>query len=307
MVPIKSEKVKINPKIVAVYWVFNPDIKILTLSLKNLVSEVSEIIILDNGSKNIDELRKLVSKLYPYKIEVVELKKNLGVKALNIGISRAIEKGADWVLLMDDDSIYPASALKEIIRAYNVLCRYKNDVCNKIGVISLPTWMNRETKSIFKTYHYTWQFSGSLIKVDVIKKHNLSINEEFFVDIADLEFFGKIHSLGYITIHFMHGMLIHKSGRKIQLPYILKPWKKRIWTSYTPWRYYMRVRNSIAVLRQGYWDPYNALRDLFLSGLVLTIMYGFRTFIRTFTLGVAHGLFGKLGYLDPKLLQSEER
>jgi rhamnosyltransferase len=299
--------VKINPKIVSVWWIFNPDIKILALSLKNLINDVNEIIIVDNGSKNIDELRKLVSRFCSYKIELVELKKNLGVKALNIGMSKAIEKGADWVLLMDDDSIYPPGALKEIIRYYNILCRYENDLCNRIAIISLPTWINKETKSIFIIYYYSWQFSGSLIKVDVIKKHNLSINEDFFVDIADHEFFGKIHSLGYITIHYTRSMLIHKSGREIQLPYLLKPWKKRIWRFYTPWRYYMRVRNSIAILREGYWNPYDALRDLFLSGLVLIIMCGFRTFTRTFTLGVAHGLFGKLGYLDPMLLSSRER
>jgi hypothetical protein len=48
-------------KIIAIYWVFNPDVKVLRLSLRNLIDDVDEIIIVDNGSRNIKELKELAT------------------------------------------------------------------------------------------------------------------------------------------------------------------------------------------------------------------------------------------------------
>jgi len=298
-----------KPKIIAIYWAFNPNVKVLRLSLRNLIDDVDEIIIVDNGSRNIKELKELATEFIPSKVNIVELRRNLGVKALNIGITIAIKKGADWVLLMDDDSIYPKDILRNIMLAYNVLCKHKNDLCDKITVISLPYWkfnQLRETFVIFKNQHI---FSGSLIKVDNIKKYNLYINESFFVDMADVELYERIHKLGMLTIYYTRGQLIHHLGRHIYLPRLLKPWVRREWSIYTPWRYYMILRNLIILVIK--YRMLRLIRDVFLSmilfGIPLIIVYGFKSWFKAFTLGIAHGLFRKLGYLDPALLNSRER
>jgi len=298
-----------KPKIIAIYWAFNPDVKVLRLSLRNLINDVDEIIIVDNGSRNIKELKELAAEFIPGKVNIIELRRNLGVKALNIGMTIAIKKGADWVLLMDDDSIYPKGTLGNIMLAYDVLCKYKNDLCDKITVISLPYWkfnQLRETFVIFKNPHI---FSGSLIKVDNIKKHNLYINESFFVDMADVELYERIHKLGMLTIYYTRGQLIHNPGRHIYLPRLLKPWVRREWYIYTPWRYYMILRNLIIlVIRYG---MLRLTKDVFLFmillGIPLIIVYGFKSWFKAFILGIAHGLFRKHGYLNPALLNSGER
>jgi hypothetical protein len=64
-----------EPKIIAVYWSFNPDVRILKLSLRNLINDVNEIIIVDNGSKNIEELRKLIAEFSSYKINKEKLRR----------------------------------------------------------------------------------------------------------------------------------------------------------------------------------------------------------------------------------------
>ena len=243
-----------KPKIIAIYWTFNPDVKVLRLSLRNLINDIDEIIIVDNGSKNIKELKELATEFIPGKVNIVELGRNLGVKALNTGIRKAVEQGADWVLLMDDDSIYPANTLRKVLLAYNILCKYKHDLCSKVGVISLPIWRCK-TNSTLVIYYYTWQFSGSLIKIELFKLYNIFIDEKLFLDMADHKFYDTIHKLRYITIHYTRSKLLHKSGREIILPMMLRPWRKRAWRVYTPWRYYMRVRNSIILLRDCFWDP----------------------------------------------------
>jgi len=299
----------VKPKIIAIYWAFNPDVKVLRLSLRNLIDEADEIIIVDNGSRNVKELKELATEFIPGKVNIVELRRNLGVKALNIGITVALKKGADWVLLMDDDSIYPKGTLRNIMIAYDVLCKYKNDLCDKITVISLPYWKFDQrgvTFVIFKNPHI---FSGSLIKVDNIKKHNLYVNESFFVDMADVELYNRIHRLGILTIFYTRGQLIHHPGRHIYLPRLLKPWVRREWSIYTPWRYYMILRNLIILVIK--YRMLRLVREVFhyaiLLGIPLIMVYGFKSWFKAFTLGTAHGLCRKLGYLDPALLNSRER
>jgi len=46
---------------------------------------------------------------------------------------------------------------------------------------------------------------------------------------------------------------------------------------------------------------------MILLGIPLIMVYGFKSWFKAFTLGIAHGLFRKLGYLDPALLNSRER
>jgi len=54
-----------KPKIIAIYWAFNPDVKVLRLSLRNLIDDVDEIIIVDNGSRNVKKLKELATEFIP--------------------------------------------------------------------------------------------------------------------------------------------------------------------------------------------------------------------------------------------------
>ena len=60
-----------KPKIIAIYWAFNPNVKVLRLSLRNLIDDVDEIIIVDNGSRNIKELKELATEFIPGKVNIV--------------------------------------------------------------------------------------------------------------------------------------------------------------------------------------------------------------------------------------------
>ena len=64
-----------KPKIIAIYWTFNPDIKVFRLSLRNLINDIDEIIIVDNGSKNIKELKELATEFIPGKVNIAELRR----------------------------------------------------------------------------------------------------------------------------------------------------------------------------------------------------------------------------------------
>lgn len=72
-------------------------------SLEKLSYSNYEIIIIDNGSK--DDSVNTILGLYPH-VALIETKKNLGfAEGNNVGIRYAIEKGAQYFLLLNNDTI----------------------------------------------------------------------------------------------------------------------------------------------------------------------------------------------------------
>jgi GT2 family glycosyltransferase len=89
-----------------------------------------DIIVIDNGSLTEEEPRKLKETFDSnnVRLKVVELKRNLGfANANNIGIRIALQNGAEYVLLLNNDTIVDPKFLKEMINAA------KKD--HKIGVL----------------------------------------------------------------------------------------------------------------------------------------------------------------------------
>lgn len=74
-----------------------------------------DIFVLDNGKQEIPPM-------YPPNIHIYESKTNLGVaKSWNYLINRAIQKGFEWFLVLNDDIIFTMQPhdLKAIIKKYN--------------------------------------------------------------------------------------------------------------------------------------------------------------------------------------------
>ena len=100
-----------KPNIVAIIVTYHPDINLLSKQIDLLTPQVTETILVDNGSScdvndwNNQREQKVVS--------VITLGDNRGIAAAhNKGIEWAKNRGADYVLLMDQDSL-PAPNLVE--------------------------------------------------------------------------------------------------------------------------------------------------------------------------------------------------
>jgi GT2 family glycosyltransferase len=78
-----------------------------------------EIIVVDNGSSRSEQLglRKLEEMYGINVVRVIELKRNLGfANANNVGIRIALHNGAEYVLLLNNDTIVDPNFLKEMIK-----------------------------------------------------------------------------------------------------------------------------------------------------------------------------------------------
>ena len=84
-------------------------------SLRKITYPNYEVIVIDNGSKG-DDARILGEKFGSY-INLIQNDKNYGfAKGCNIGIKDALTRGADYVLLLNNDTVVVPDFLEELVK-----------------------------------------------------------------------------------------------------------------------------------------------------------------------------------------------
>jgi GT2 family glycosyltransferase len=100
--------------IVVVTWNGLRDTLDCLVTLRRLDYTNYQVVLVDNGS--LDGTLETVRRCFP-EIEVIANAANTGyVHANNQGITRALERGADWILLLNNDVIMEPGALAEMVR-----------------------------------------------------------------------------------------------------------------------------------------------------------------------------------------------
>jgi len=165
-------------KLAAIIVTYNPEIDRFKDVINSIVNQVDFIIIVDNGSKNINDIKEICS--IKSNIEIIENDINYGIgKALNIGIEK-LKNNYDWILTLDQDSII----LVNIIDIINDITKIYDK--NMIGLIYLNTKdENKKTK-----YDETTKkpiISGSIINSKIFSL-GIVYREEFFMDQIDFDF-----------------------------------------------------------------------------------------------------------------------
>ena len=88
-------------KIIAIIVLYKPNIDLMNKVLLSINTQVNNIILINNGCEKYD-----FSNFD--NIESINLGDNFGIAyAQNRGIEKALKLGADYVLLSDQDTIYP--------------------------------------------------------------------------------------------------------------------------------------------------------------------------------------------------------
>ncbi|MFH1551503.1 MAG: glycosyltransferase family 2 protein [bacterium] len=204
-------------------------------SLKNNDYPNYKVVIVDNDSK-----RK--PQTHDSKIKIIYNNKNLGFSGgNNVGIKYALENGADYILLLNNDTIVSKNFLSEMIEV--------GESNKKFGLIGSKIYFYSDTKKIWfaggqvhlinnkKHWLYnrgvmrgcgeidkgqydepkiqeTEYITGCclLIKKEVIKKIGL-IPEEYFVYYEDTDWSFKARKAGYKCIFAPTAKIWHKGSR----------------------------------------------------------------------------------------------
>ncbi|WP_130803783.1 glycosyltransferase family 2 protein [Acinetobacter ihumii] len=258
--------------IYAVVVTFNPNIS----NLENLIKDVSinsiNLILIDNGSDNQDDIKILKNN---YSIDTIFLKQNLGIAAAqNIGINYCIDNNVGYIIFFDQDSTIDSNFIFHLYADYKSLV----DQGIAVGLIG-PKYIDPRFNFIYSVNDVTKYgilkkinlnemsettsvklliSSGSLIAVDTIKKVGL-LRENYFIDCVDTEWCFRIESLGFKNFVSKNAMMYHTIGDNLVT---LGPFKSPL---HSPFRRYFIIRNSFYMLKESHIPVLFSFRMIFFS------------------------------------------
>ncbi len=293
-------------KIFAVVVLYNPDMEIVESQYNSLYDQVNHIVYVDNGSSNIKELEeKFFEKIQDRgKLTLIKNKENMGLGfAHNQGISYSKKENADYVLILDHDSVLKDGFTKSL------LASYLSSSETKIGAIG-PIYINEETKEIYPITKYIGPFikriipktnlveasclisSGSLIPIKVLDAVGC-MNEDLFVDYIDIDWSYRARNKGYKLYANPNAVMNHKIGDKR-----ISVFGRKI-SMHSPLRRYYLTRNSIYMLTRPYISFGYKLRETVFNTariIVFTILSNDRKSYLKYSLrGLLDGLRGRYG------------
>jgi rhamnosyltransferase len=290
--------------IVAVVVTYQPALEILEQLLDALISQVDSVVVVDNGSH--PDLAAWNSEHDTHAVEVLLLGENRGIAAAqNVGIRWARNRGAGFVLLMDQDSIPAPDMVEKLISTiseqplpaaagprYLDVRQDNPPPFIRIRDLRLERCACATDESITSVDYLI--ASGCLIPMSVLDKVG-GMRDNFFIDYVDIEWGLRarhhgFQSYGVCSAHMQHSIGDHPIaffGKNIPL--------------HSPLRHYYHFRNAVLL----YKEPWVPLNWKLVDGWRLILKYVFYSLFakprmahwRMMTLGVWHGLAGKAGKL----------
>lgn len=237
-------------------------------------------------------------------VEWVQLSCNEGIAyAQNIGIAKAREQGAEFVLLMDQDSI-PAqdmvaelrSAILSLPDAAAVGPVYMSEHQNEASIFTRVEGFRRVSAACDASHPLVKTdaliASGCLIPMSVLDTVG-DMREDLFIDYVDTEWGLRAKSMGFSSYAVHSAKMSHQLGiRAIEF-------MGRSMIVHSPLRRYYQYRNAILLYKMKHipfdWKVIDAYR-LFIRAVFYACTNAPRwQNIKMMSLGLWHGVLGKTG------------
>lgn len=229
-------------KILAGITLFEPDIKRLDENLKAILSQVDEVVCIENGSKNVEVIEKFINEKYP-EVVLIKNQSNLGIaKALNQIFSYGKNEGYEWVLTLDQDSISPSGMIEE----YMYVLSKAAEENIQVGIVS-PVVVDRN-------FDIEIHEKSNANRCEVIDKCITSASftsvkaweevggfwEYLFIDFVDHDFCAKCQKAQIIILQANRVQLLHELGNGVHHKFL----GRRVTAlNHSAFRKYYMVRN----------------------------------------------------------------
>ena len=219
-------------KTICILVTHNPEINHLKAVCRSININKSELIIIDNASKNYAEIRSSLPEA-----NIIKQNENLGIaKAQNIGIENALRMGYHYLWFSDQDTLYEKDFLFLIFKHISDLEKEKI----KFAAIG-PAYTNAEDDYTYPFVRINKKFEyfnpknqlcecSQLISSGTIMPQESILNigyfrQDFFIDYVDLEWCWrainkgyKIYGAGNIKIkHYLGDKTIKLFNRNIHI------------------------------------------------------------------------------------------
>ncbi len=222
----------------------------------------ADVLVIDNASD--DNTPQILRSIKHPRIRLIRNDRNLGVgTALNQGLRQAREYGADWMMVLDQDSLLTFDTLQKLLDAANMLlhrsCRPLSALFPTVRCKSFPdvhhdpmNWTGSGFKNVVPSEAQgtgtlwipvdTSISSGALYRREALEA-NGGFNEGYFIDFVDHECHLRLRRAGYGLWWVRDAEIFHELGA------IQKMTDTGLWIEHAPFRYYYMARNMV----RGYW------------------------------------------------------
>jgi rhamnosyltransferase len=295
--------------IVSVVVTYNPEPERFKALLASALPQIDRVVIVDNGSKAyaLEWIRRLI---LPERVELIELGLNVGIAAAqNVGIRRARDLGAAYVLLFDHDSIPEERMVETLmdvvlekdsqgIKVAAVGPRYFDERQN-----NPPPFIEVKGLRVIRHACVTGQncvpvsyviASGSLIPLKTLDAVG-DMREDLFIDYVDIEWGLRAATMGYQTFGVCNALMQHDLG-DAPLTFM-----RRSIPLHSPLRHYYLFRNAVLLYQQKNlpfkWKLGDAGRLLLKFGFYALYGEPRLAHIKMMSLGLFHGVCGRSGPL----------
>ncbi len=296
-----------KPKVIAVVPTFGPDVD-LVARLGAIAGQVHSVLVIDDGSAA--DASPVLDALEASGIEVIRNPSNRGIAAaLNTGASLALQRGADFVLTIDQDTELVDDYIDVCVSAFTrpsarervgVVCA---DIINRAP--SIPEAYTDDGLGIVREAIQ----SGFVISRECLTACGL-FDSRLFIDAVDTEFCLRIAGRGFVTVIVPGTRIVHTLGEEVPFrPFGRQQIRGGVPATYEyhkPFRRYFIVRNNVDLYFRYFrtrpeWVRSSIRREI--NPTVKSIVsgpYRGRELLSVIA-GIAHGVIRRRGPLSPAL------
>lgn len=240
-----------NTRVIAVFSSFRPNETLLE-HVQSAMTQVREVVVVDDGSD--EQCTPLLTSIERAGAKVIRQPANLGIAAaMNKGFDVAKELSAEFVVAFDQDSQVPEGFIDALVNEYDRATERGLNVA-----MVAPEWYSETRQTHDQTVggvliSYAPIQSGLLMPMKVIEELGTQ-REDFFIDLVETEYYFRARTKGYEAVcapglklphGFGHRLYVHFFGKRMHK----RNGKPRMVALSSPFRYYYRARNRVALNR----------------------------------------------------------
>ena len=223
------------------------------------------VLVIENGSG--DNSAEKLEVLDGDRVEVQALDVNLGFMAgVNIGFRRALERGDEFVWMLNNDALVPPGTLSSLVRVAESGPRIglvspliaTLDGPRRItfagGVVSLKLALYDETADLAEAAEWRRKYPGAelvvgtamLVRTAMIREIGL-LDERFFMYYDDMDYCARAQAAGYGIVVDERSTIYHHEKNKNTNPLEMKPhfWYYNAKNALRFWRKHLRLLGSL--------------------------------------------------------------
>ena len=227
-------------KVLALIVLYNPDMNRLNQNIEAVSLQVDEVVLVDNGSDNIDEVKNNIKN----SVTFIYNDKNVGIaRALNEGFEYAIKNEYDWVLTLDQDSV-TEKHLVEIYKKYLHLPDIGMLTCNFVDRNSDIILEEEQQKEYYTVSRCIT--SASFCSVEAYIKSG-GFDDYMFIDYVDHDYSAKMYKNNYKIYRINYDGLLHEIGHTKVYHFL---GLRAVSTNHSAFRQYYMARNNIILAKK---------------------------------------------------------